>query len=194
MSEVYVKGLAELQRALDALPAKIEANIMRGALRAGAKVLADAAKANIHGDTGGLAKSVRVGTRVDKRLGRVAAYVRAGGKGTPGWYAHIVERGSVAHWIAVREDARPERKTRRGLRKVSINTLNRMAKRGSLVIGGHFVGASIAHPGAKAKPFMRPALDGNASAAVEGTREYIRKRLRDKHGIDVPEPLQEGDE
>ena len=39
-----IKGLAELQRAMDQLPAKVEANIMRGAMRAGASVGAGAAR------------------------------------------------------------------------------------------------------------------------------------------------------
>ena len=44
MSEIRVKGLAELQDFLDKLPQKIETNIMRGALRAGAKPVLEAAK------------------------------------------------------------------------------------------------------------------------------------------------------
>lgn len=41
---VQIHGLAELQRTLDQLPAKIEANVLRGALRAGANVIANEAR------------------------------------------------------------------------------------------------------------------------------------------------------
>lgn len=189
MSDIVIKGLAELQRALDTLPARIEANIMRGALRAGAKVLAAEAKQNIHNISGNLALSVRYGCKVSKVEGKVTAYVRAGGKGQPGWYAHMVEKGTAAHWIRVKMEARPSRMTRRGEKAYSIATLNRMAKRGSLMIGGRFIGASVAHPGARKKPFLRPALDMRGQAAVERMREYIRTRLSNKYGLDVPAPI-----
>ena len=37
MTDIEVKGLAELQKLLDELPARIEANVVRGGLRAAAK-------------------------------------------------------------------------------------------------------------------------------------------------------------
>ena len=49
--------------------------------------------------------------------------------------------------------------------------------------------AQVQHPGAKKKPFLRPALDLQGQAAVEAVREYIRTRLATKHGIDVPAPV-----
>lgn len=190
MADVQVKGLAELQRALDELPAKIEANIMRGAMRAGAKVLAKGAKANVAAirDTGLLQDDIRYGAQLDSKAGQVYGYVRAGGHGGA-FYAHMVEKGTAAHFIRVKQEARPTRMTRRGVKAYSIGTINKMVKRGSLTIGGSFVGASVSHPGAKKKPFLRPALDMHATAAVEAMREYIRQRLATKHGIDVPAPV-----
>ena len=79
MSEVKIKGLAELQKALDTLPAKIEANIMRAAMRAGAKVLATEAKGNVNNVSGVLASSIRFGSKINRRKGGVEAYIRAGG-------------------------------------------------------------------------------------------------------------------
>ena len=44
MTDIEVKGLAELQKLLDELPARIEANVVRGGLRAAAKVIRDEAR------------------------------------------------------------------------------------------------------------------------------------------------------
>ena len=165
MSDVKINGLADLQRALDKLPAKIEANIMRGALRAGAKVLAQAAAENAPKDTGALSANIRFGAKLDKRRGLLSAYVRAGGKGKKNgenvFYAHMVEKGTAAHVIK----ARPPNKM--------------------LAVGY----AQVQHPGSRPRPFMRPALDTHARPAVEAVRDYIRKRLATKHGIEVPAPV-----
>jgi len=165
MSEIQIKGLAELQKALDTLPAKIEANIMRAAMRAGAKVLATEAKGNVHNVSGVLASSIRFGSKINRREGGVEAYIRAGGKAKKGardaFYAHMVERGTAAHLIK----ARPPNKM--------------------LAIGY----AQVQHPGSQKRPFMRPALDMHAHAAITAVGDYIRARLATKHGIDVPAPV-----
>ena len=164
MSDAHIKGLAELQRALDTLPAKVEANIMRGAMRAGANVIKDEAKMQAPRDSGLLASSIR--TAVSLRRGTVTASVKAGGRGKKGqgtaWYAHMVEMGTKAHVIAAPPGS-------------------------SLSFGGGMV-RSVQHPGAKARPFLRPAMDTKAQAAVEAVREYIRQRLASKHGISIPGP------
>ena len=186
MSElVHVKGLSELNAFLQQLPAKIEQNILSGALRAAAKVIAEEAKAQLASNgsvhSGFLSSTIRVS--VKRRNGRVRARVIAhgdGDKNEPIW----VEYGTAAHWITVSKEDRPGRMTRRGHRTFSIRTVNKMVARGSLVIGGKFVGPSVHHPGAKKKPFMRPALDGKAQQAVLAAAEYIKKRLAKKHGLD----------
>ncbi|HXC40333.1 MAG TPA: HK97 gp10 family phage protein, partial [Burkholderiales bacterium] len=66
--EFRVAGLAELYQTLEQLPLKLEKNILRGAIRAGAKVVADDARrrapvlteADPRRVPGALAKSVRV--------------------------------------------------------------------------------------------------------------------------------------
>ena len=165
MSSTHIKGLAELQRALDTLPAKIEANVMRAAMRAGAKVIAKEAAANVNSVSGALAASVRFGARPNAKEGKLLGYVRAGGKAKKGkaaaFYAHMVEFGTAAHVIKARSP-------------------NRM-----LALGV----AKVMHPGSKKRPFMRPALDTHAVAALEVMREHIRKTLSKKHGLDVPAEL-----
>lgn len=179
---VQVKGLKELNKFLQELPVKVEQNILGGALRAAAKVIETEAKQQLTANgsviSGRLRDSIKVSVR--RRKGKVRAKVSARGlKNEAIW----VEYGTAAHWIRVREDARPGRVTRRGYRTYSIRTLNRMAARGSLVIGQNFVGASVEHPGAKAKPYMRPALHGKAREATIAAAEYIKKRLVRKHSI-----------
>lgn len=162
--EVNVKGLKELGTALQGLPDKLQRNVMRAALRAGAKLVADQARESVPVDSGALRRSVKVGTRVQR--GVVQANVKAGDK--EAWYARFVEFGTAAHTIKARDG-------------------------GYMMFGGAWV-RSVSHPGARARPFLRPALDARADAAVRATAEKMRQILATKHGIDVAQPAEEGDE
>lgn len=162
--EIHVKGLRELQAFLDTLPAKVEKNIMRGALRAGMKTIQPVAKANVHSVSGLLAAGLKIGT--NSRGGRVTASLKA--KGPHAYLARWVEFGTRAHHIAAK-------------------------KGGFLAFGGIFA-KSIAHPGAKPKPFLRPALDQQATAAVVAAAEYMKARLETKHGLDTADIVIDGDE
>jgi HK97 gp10 family phage protein len=156
---VHIKGLDALNKFLQELPVKVEKNIMRSALRAGAKVIQAQAIANVPVKSGELRDSIKIGTRA--RGGRVTASVR-----TKLFYARYVEFGTAAHNIA--------------------------AKSGWLSFGGIFA-KSVQHPGAKRHPFLRPALDATASAAVIAVGEQVKKRLT-KEGLDVADVIVEGDE
>ncbi|MDA8095584.1 MAG: HK97 gp10 family phage protein [Betaproteobacteria bacterium] len=155
MTDLKVEGLAELQALLDDLPAKIEANVVRGGLRAGAQIIADEAKrlcpVGDHvpkGETpGALRESIHVSMR--SKHGRVQASIKAGGK--KAWYAHMVEYGTARHWIKPKN-------------------------RKSLFVAGLFKEA-IDHPGAKKQPFMRPAIDNKAQEAIEAVRDYMKSRI-----------------
>jgi HK97 gp10 family phage protein len=163
MSEIRMSGLADLQKILDELPAKIEANVLRGGLRAGAKVIEEEAKRlvpigeprvtrtkggepTLH-RPGELRKSIRVSMRSKK--GIVQAMVKAGNKDA--WYAHLVEFGTARHWIKPKN-------------------------RKSLVLAG-LMRELVDHPGARPKPFMRPAFDAKAQAAIQAMADYMNKRL-----------------
>lgn len=159
-----VKGLSDLQKFLDTLAPKVEANIMRGALRAGMTVVKPIAQANVHSVSGELAAGLKVGTR--RRGSSVIAYLKATGPHRS--IAHLVEFGTRAHLIAARA-------------------------RGWLEFGGLFA-KSVQHPGAEPKPFLRPALDGQAQAAVIAAGVYIRDRLATKEGLDTAGIAIEGDE
>lgn len=161
MTDFSVTGLAELQRFLDQLPAKAEKNILRGALRAGAKVQLARARALLaegKTHTGQLAGSLRIST--SSRRGTVTAKVRAGGGKGKVYWAHWVEFGTAAHLIRARG-------------------------KGAMSIGGVRWAKLVMHPGARKRPFMRPALDGTITAATGAIGAYIRARLT-KAGLEVP--------
>lgn len=171
MTDVSIKGLAELGRFLKQVTPKMERAIMRSALRAGAAVILKQARANVPVRTGDLRKSLRVSTRA-RGGGVVTASVKSNL-----FYATMVEYGTRAHWISVDASARPERNTRHGVKKFSVATLNRFANRGSLKIGTHFIGASVSHPGSQPRPFLRPALDQMQAAATMAVGQKIKDRL-----------------
>lgn len=172
MSElIHVKGLDELSKFLDQLPHKLQANVLKSALRAGAKPIAADAKRRcpvgepsaegkrLYGHyKGALRDSIRIGT-IFKR-GRATAVVKVGGKskGADIWYAHIIEfTGAAAHAV-------------------------RGKLGGSLFLGGLFR-RSVHHPGMKARPFLRPALNAQAQNAMVETAKYLRTRLSTKEGL-----------
>lgn len=148
MSEIRVTGLAQLQALLDELPARIEGNVVRGGLRAAANVVqAEAKRLAPVGKTGALRDSIRVSLR--SKHGRISATVKAGN--AKAFYAHMVEFGTARHWIKPKN-------------------------RKSLFVAG-LLREAVDHPGAKKKPFMRPAIDGKADQAIEAMANYLRERI-----------------
>lgn len=154
-----LKGGPELQKLLDTLPVRLERNILRAGLRAGATIVRDAARNNINNDTGALAKSVRVSTRA--KGGVVSATVKAGNAAAP--YAGMVEFGTSPH------------------------LLNKGANQKSKVlnIAGKLISGKIEHPGAKPAPFLRPAIDQNQAEVIQAVGNRIRDRLK-KEGLSEP--------
>jgi HK97 gp10 family phage protein len=157
MDDQAIIGGRELDAFLQQLPVKVERNILRAAMRAGANVFKAAAKEAVPVDDGDLKASIRVTTRT--KNGTVYASLKAGGKKAPHW--HWVEFGTAAHKIR----AKPNH---------------------ALSFGGVTV-HEVDHPGAKPKPFMRPAFDSAAAAAVAAAAAKIRERLT-KEGINTPAP------
>ena len=147
MADIEVKGLADLDRYLKEFPAKLEAKILRGAMRAGSKVFLDLAKQKVPSKTGALRKSLRISTRL--KQGRTSATVVAGDK--VAFYAHMVEFGTARHWI-------------------------KPSKRKSLFFAG-IMRETIDHPGARPQPFMRPAFDEGTQGAIEASRDYTARRI-----------------
>lgn len=156
---INVKGLSELQAFLDQLPAKMERNVMRSALRAGMNVVKDEAKSTSEfaDKTGVLRRGLKVSTKA--KGGKVTASLKATGK--HGFLARFIEYGTSAHMISAKDG-------------------------GALAFAGGMY-QSVLHPGQKAQPFMRPALDLQTGNAILATAEYIKERLATKNGLDTSE-------
>lgn len=193
MLDVKIKGFAELDKALRELPDKIERNIIRSALRQGAKVIEAEAKRlcpiappttvnreRYGNQAGELRNSIRSSVKVHK--GVPVATISAGNE--KAYYAKWVEFGTAGHLISVKDG--PTRMTRKGPKKISVKTLNKRIKAGTLMIGSKAIGKSVWHPGSKAVPFMRTALDTAARAAIAAFGAQVKKRLT-KEGINTPD-------
>ena len=63
----------------------------------------------------------------------MSSYVKLRGPGS--YIGPFIEYGVSPHLIKVAEEARPIRNTRRGPRRLSMGTINKMVARGSLVMG-----------------------------------------------------------
>jgi hypothetical protein len=154
---IKFKGLRELNEFLDQLEPKLRNNVIRGALRRGMKPVLLRARANLrsHDRTGKLEKGLRITSRVVK--GVPTARVRA--LGPHGFIGRLLEYGVKAHIIR--------------------------AKRGGVL---EFLGIArrwVQHPGFSGKPWMRPALDSEATNAVLTAATWMKKVLATKHGLDT---------
>lgn len=147
MSEESIIGGRELDALLQTLSVKVERNILRAALRAGANEFKAAAKQGVPVHDGDLQRSIRVS--VSSKRGTVYASLKAGGKKAPHW--HWVEFGTAAHKI-------------------------RAKSQHALSFGGTTV-SEVDHPGARPQPFMRPAFDSASAAAIAAVAAKIRQRL-----------------
>lgn len=169
--ELEVQGLKELFDTLQQLPIKLEKNVMRGAIRAGAKVVADEARrrAPVLQDPdprrvfGALAKSVRVmSTGISG--GMVKGGVVAGGATTVGrGKSKEAADAYYAMWVEYGHFYRGKGQALKG------GTASKRAQRRALATsGGVFV---------PAHPFMRPAIDSKINAAIDATAQYISDRV-----------------
>ena len=176
-------GGRELDAFLQQLPVKVERNILRAAMRAGAAEYRKMIQARVPVVHGILRKSVRVTTRSKK--GTVTASVKIGNG--MAYYAHMVEYGTKKHLIKVEDSERPINYRRTRKRGVLTYASMRTVNRNSLRIGNTFVGPTVEHPGAGERPFMRPALDTAGDRAIRAVAAKIRERLT-KAGIETPAP------
>jgi HK97 gp10 family phage protein len=157
---ISISGLADLQKMLDELPAKIEANIMRGALRQGANVYRDRARAAAPvGKTGKLKKSIKVKTNVKK--GKAVSQVVAGGGDA--FYAKFVEFGTASFYEG-------SGKTVGGPYKMS-------PKNKKAIKFGEVFSSTAVHEGVRPTGFMRKAFDGGTTEVIDQVADYIRMRI-----------------
>lgn len=158
-----VRGRSGLKRFMAELPGELERKVLRGAGRVAANVVA--AEARERSISAAVAAAVKV--KVSAADGRILAKVQVKGPGA--YIAPWIEWGTSAHFISVDESQR---------QGMSVGKINEAHKKGSLVIGGNFVGATVLHPGARPHPFLRPALDMKGDAAIAAAQSYINSRVR----------------
>lgn len=196
MTTITTKGFKELDDFLKQLPVKLQTNVMRGMISAAGRVYRDEARTNVNSISGDLAKSIRVSTRIDRKARAVTGKVKAGAtkKNPGGFVAHFVEFGTQPHFIKVPEDEK--RINYRRSRKLGVVTRESLStiNRRSLKIGSNFIGPTVMHPGAKPKPFLRPAFDTKSRAAIKKAGEYVKRRLSTKHGLNTKDVNIEVDE
>lgn len=146
-NEKYIAGGKQLDDLLKTLPMKVQKNMLRSAMRAGAAVYRAKARENVPVHLGALKKSIRITS--NSKQGWVRASVKVGN--AVAWYAHLVEYGTRAHKIK--------------------------AAKGRALRLGQVVVAEVDHPGAQAHPFMRPAADDGHAGAIDAVKAKLRERL-----------------
>ena len=162
MTAMRLQGAAEIETLLKLLPGKVAKKVVVSALRQGGNVIAKQAKTNLqsHGSvvTGALAASIKtINVRNPSQgsaqvkvgiVGKKLSVVRPGETKPrrigPGTYAKWVEFGTGEHRI-----------------EANGKTLAWDAG------GSTAFARTVDHPGAKAKPFIRPAVDTKGAAAAQ---------------------------
>lgn len=152
-----ISGGRELDAFLQTLSAKVEKNIMRGAMRAGANVFKKEAREKLQANGSVISGLLLKGLKVSGKAkgGTVTASLKTTGK-----------HNHLARWIEY---------------GVAPHSIKKGAKRTSGIPEG-----STPHPGFREKPFMRPTLDEKTPAAIAAVTAYVRKRLT-KEGINLPD-------
>jgi HK97 gp10 family phage protein len=181
-----VRGAADLDRFLSAFPKNLQKNAYRQALRAAAAPIRDRARDLARKRSGKMAKAIKTGSPRQNQDGSFSVSIRLDGEHAFLGYFH--EWGVAPHLISVQEDEKPSRTKRDGrIEPWSMKLINRAVREGSLRIGENFVGPTVMHPGMRASPFMRPALDMEADAAVQAFAAKIREFMEKGSGFVAPE-------
>lgn len=165
---MHVKGMTELGKFMQTLSLKLERNVIRGGLRQGANVVKEQAQIN-----------VPVSPPSDRNRERYGGYAGA-----------------------LRDSIRVSTRSRSGKVTASVKAGGMKTKGGADVYYANWVeygtrphmnGARGHHPGARPRPFMRPALDTEAQRAVIAVGNYMRNRLSTTYGLESPEITIEGE-
>ena len=161
--ETTITGLDEFYRQLQAFPVNVEKNVMRGAVRAGLKPIADEAKMLVPVKSGKLQKSIRIKFRnKSQQYGWIRGVITAGN--ADAYYAHIIEYGSGSYYEG------KGTKSKRAPYKIK-------AKRAKSLFFAGLMREVVTHPGVKPVAFMRRAVDNKTSAALDAFKEYLALRI-----------------
>jgi hypothetical protein len=171
------RGAAAVQRFMAQLPDELENKVLRGAARAGGKIiLAEAKERSISSDVD---DALVMRSKAEAGRIRVTISVRKGwGRAIANW----LEYGTDAHFISIAKDESGGK---------SVARINATDKR-TMIIGGKFVGETVFHPGAKPHPFLRPSLDIKGAEAIAAARSYLNAHVTRSGIVAGAEP--EGDD
>lgn len=148
-SNFKLEGIDDLVKTLGELPNAVSNRVTIGALFAGGRVLRTEMKRLVPKKTGELDKAIKVTRYTTRKAGVREVAVGVRGKESP--LAHLVEFGTSPHPI----EAKP-------------------GKVLAFEQGGELRFAKkVKHPGARAKPFVRPATDAKGQEAFERVREVM---------------------
>lgn len=188
MSRAFpVKGLADLDRYLSALPKNMQRNAYSAGLRAAAAVIRDEAKLRAPKGSGKLARSIKSSSVHLNAGGRMSIRVGPRGKkkADNAYLGYFHEYGVAPHLIA----RHVAKRGRAGLKAAVAEKGSNIG--GVLKIGERYVSGAITHPGFAAQPFLRPALDIKADEAMKAMAASIRAYLEGKTGFAAPADLDE---
>ena len=146
-----VTGRAELDRYFDQLASKAQTALVLPALEAGAEVIKVAAQENLERSGAIQTGKLRDGIVVEAEVKNGKATVAVECTGEHAFVAHWIEYGTAAHVIA------PEVKK-------------------ALTVNGMLFN-NVKHHGAKAKPFLRPALDAHGGEAVQAMADAVAAEI-----------------
>lgn len=156
------RGRDQVNTFIESIPAQMQ-KPLRGAGRAGGTVIADEIKDTTPSEE--VRDNVRIRTRAESDRIVVKIDVKDRWANSVGIW---LEYGTEGHFISVDESQR---------RGFSVGRINTLAREGSLVIGGNFVGSTVWHPGARAHPTFRPALDRKEGEAIAAAQAYINAHV-----------------
>jgi HK97 gp10 family phage protein len=159
----HIAGLSELHKLLQELPSKVEGNIMRGALRAGQKVVEAEVKARVPVDDGDLRDSVRIRFHSrSQKFGWVRMHLTAGS--AKAWYARLVEYGTASYY------------TGHGKSVGRPYEIKPTRREGALYFGG-VIREKVIHPGIRPQSYMRSGFDAAQQPALDAVVAYLRMRI-----------------
>jgi HK97 gp10 family phage protein len=161
MMEVKVTGLKELQEAMQQLPARVERNILSGAIAAGTRVILAETKARAP------TSDIKTALQSKQKKGRKGEVIREiyinPKRGDNPFYARFFEFGTASYYV--------------GTGRTVGGPYSIPKQPGKLKIGEDFVSGQVTHPGIKPQPFMRPAFDVKSEEAIRTMAAYIKVRL-----------------
>ena len=174
-----VSGLKQLDAYLAALPMNIQKNAIRAGLVAAAAPIRDEARSLAPKDSGAMARSIKTGSARQNPDGTFSISISL--KGPHAFLGLFHEYGVRPHVINAGDSGLSARKLTQKMRREGSSDAE-----GTIRIGDNFVSGVVQHPGHRAHPFMRPALDVRADEATKAFANRSRSYIEGKTGFTAP--------